>query len=93
MDCIEMINNPDTDNILSKTERAHKAKLRYKARQKRLTSNEVKKLLDPNDTGQKTAIRQEIKAAIQRVQTKKLQRSFIKPMLIEPKDLLTTDLT
>lgn len=74
MDCIEMVENLAINNSSLKIERAHKAKFRYKARQKRLALNEYPKLLAPVDPAQKEKIQQEIKAAVFRSQSKKTQR-------------------
>ena len=79
MDCIEMIENSAINTAAVKEERAHKAKYRYKARQKRLALNEPPKLLAPTDPVQKAKIKQEIQAAVLRVQAKMAKKVALKP--------------
>lgn len=72
MDCIDMIDTAVEPGSQEKTKRAHKAKERYQARQKRLILQEQPKLPTILDPAQKQHIKTEIKAAIMRVQEKRL---------------------
>lgn len=71
VDCIKMVESHIPDGSTEKVERAAKAKRRYQNRLKRL--NDELKLLPHFDTHNKDKIQTELKAAINRVKSKKLK--------------------
>ena len=75
MDCIEMQENPIQPGSLEKKARALHAKERYLARQQRLLQKAQTLLPLPFDPTEKITIRQEIKAAIKRLETNRVHHA------------------